>query len=55
MAFLSRKSAAIYVTAESVEGTAVDPSVDDDSISVNVDGFEVNGDKELVERNVLRS
>jgi hypothetical protein len=55
MAFISKKSAVIYVTQEVTEGTAVNPTLGVQAVGVLADGFELNGEKELVERNVLRT
>jgi hypothetical protein len=55
MAFVSKKTASIFLTQEVTEGTPVAPSVGTDAIGVLADGFELNGEKELVERNLLRS
>ena len=49
------KSTVVYVTEEVTEGTAVDPSVGTEAVGIQADGFEMNGEKELVERSLLRS
>lgn len=53
MAYVSKNTATVYVTEEVTEGTAVAPSAGD-FVSIN-DAFEINGEKELVERNNLSS
>jgi len=49
------KSTVVYVTEEVTEGTAVDPTLGTQSVGVQADGFEMNGEKELVERSLLRA
>jgi len=55
MAYVTRKSAVIYVTEEVTEGTAVDPTLGSQAVGVLEDNFELNPEKELVERNNLTS
>jgi len=55
MAYVSRKSAVLYVTEEVTEGTAVDPTLGSQAVGILADGFEMNPDKETVERSLLRS
>ena len=55
MAYVTLKSAVVYVTEEVSEGTAVDPTLGTQAVGVLSDGFELNGEKELVERNNLTS
>jgi|SRR6056297_1740938 len=55
MAYVSKKSAVVYVTDEVTEGTAVDPSAGTEAVGVLADGFELNGSKELVERSLLQN
>jgi len=52
MAFLSMKTAVVYVSKEAIEeGVAATPSADE-AIAVS-DGFDMNATKELIERNTL--
>lgn len=53
MAYISAKTTVLYVTEEVTEGTAVNPSAGNQAVSILSDGFELNGEKELVERNNL--
>lgn len=55
MAFVSKKSTVVFINAEVTEGTAVDPSASSDAVGILADGFSMDGEKELVERNILRS
>lgn len=55
MAFATTKSRIVYVTEETTQGVAVEPSLGSQAIAILSDGFELNGEKELVERNVLTS
>jgi hypothetical protein len=51
MAYVTKNTAVVYVTKESTEGIAVAPA-GTDAVSITTD-FEMNGEKELVERNNL--
>lgn len=51
MAYVAKNTAVVYVTEELTEGLAVNPS-NVSAISITTD-FEMNGEKELVERNNL--
>lgn len=51
MAYVAKNTAVVYVTEETTEGVAVTP-VGTDAVSITTD-FEMNGEKELVERNNL--
>jgi hypothetical protein len=53
MAYISAKTTVLYVTEEITEGTPVNPSAGNQAVSILSDGFELNGEKELVERNNL--
>lgn len=53
MAYVSKKSTVLYVTQEVTEGVAVNPSAGNQAVSILADGFELNPEKELVERNNL--
>lgn len=53
MAYISAKTTVLYVTEEVTEGTPVNPSAGNQAVSILSDGFELNGEKELVERNNL--
>ena len=55
MAYVSKKSTVLYVTQEVTEGLAVNPSAGNQAVSILADGFELNPEKELVERNNLTS
>jgi hypothetical protein len=55
MAYVSSKTAVLYVTEEVTEGTPVAPSAGNEAVSILADGFELNGEKELVERSNLTS
>ena len=55
MAFVSRKSSVVFINEEVTEGVAVNPSASLDAVGILADGFSMDGEKELVERNVLRS
>jgi len=55
MAYVSAKTTVLYVTEEVTEGTPVNPSAGNQAVSILSDGFELNGEKELVERNNLTS
>lgn len=39
--FVSLKSAVVFVTEESTEGVAVDPTLGSQALAVNSDGFDV--------------
>jgi hypothetical protein len=52
--FVSLKSAVLYVTEETTEGVAVDPTLGGQAVAVNSDGLEMTGEKELIERNIIR-
>jgi hypothetical protein len=53
MAYVAMKTAVVYVTEEVTEGTAVAPTTGNQAVSILSDGFELQGEKELVERNNL--
>lgn len=55
MAYVAMKTAVVYVTEEVTEGVAVNPVAGNEAVSILSDGFELNGEKELVERNNLTS
>ena len=55
MAYANIKNTVVYVTEELTEGTAVDPTLGSQSLPILADGFSIDGEKELVERNLLRS
>jgi len=55
MAYVSAKTTVLYVTEESTQGVAVDPTLGNQAVSILSDGFELNGEKELVERTNLTS
>jgi hypothetical protein len=55
MAYVAMKTAVVYVTEEVTEGTPVAPSAGNQAVSILSDGFELQGEKELVERNNLTS
>ena len=55
MAYAKLKSTVLYVTDESTEGTAVDPTLGTQAVGILADGFSMDGEKELVERSLLRS
>jgi hypothetical protein len=53
MAYVSAKTTVLYVTEESTQGVAVDPTLGNQAVSIQSDGYELNGEKELVERTNL--
>jgi hypothetical protein len=53
MAYVTKKSTVLYVTQEVTEGVAVNPTAGNQAVSILADGFELNPEKELVERNNL--
>jgi hypothetical protein len=53
MGYLNKKASSVYITEESIEGTVVMPSAGSQAVGVLMDGLEINGEKELVERNLL--
>jgi len=55
MAFVSKKTASVFLTEEVAEGTPVAPSAGNQAVGVLADGFTMDGEKELVERNLLRN
>lgn len=55
MAIATTRSRVVYVKEEVTQGVAVEPTAGSDAIAILADGFDFNGEKELVERNVLTS
>ena len=55
MAFATTKSRVVYLTEETTQGVAVAPTLGSQAVAILSDGFELNGEKELVERTVLTS
>jgi hypothetical protein len=55
MADISKNTATVYVTREVTEALAVEPTNGSQAVSVTSDGFEMNGEKALVERNNMTS
>ena len=53
MAFITTRSREVYLKEETEQGVAVEPSAGSEAIAILADGFELNGEKELVERNIL--
>lgn len=55
MAYLSKKASVVFINKEVDSGVAVDPSAGADAVGIMADGFEMNPEKETVERNILRT
>lgn len=55
MAYITTRSRVVYIKEETTQGVAVEPALGSDAVAILADGFELNGEKELVERNVLTS
>jgi hypothetical protein len=55
MAFISKKATIVYVTEEVTEGLAVAATAGSQAVSILSDGFEINAERELVERSNLNT
>jgi len=55
MGYLNKKASSVYVTEEVSEGTAVMPSAGSHAVGVLMDGLDISGEKEIIERNLLTS
>jgi len=55
MAYATTKSTVAYILPEVTQGTPVGPTLGSQAIAILSDGFELNGEKELIERSVLTS
>lgn len=53
MAIATTRSRVVYLKKETTQGIAVEPTSGADAVAILADGFDFNGEKELVERNVL--
>lgn len=55
MTFISKNTLVVYLTQEVTEGVAVEPTLGSEAVGVLSDGFELNLNKETVERTNLTS